>query len=46
MSENIPGTSGSHKVAIAAIVVAGIVILACIAAFTAIAMIFLANAPW
>ena len=37
---------GSHKVAIAAIVVAGIVFLACIAAFTAIAIAFVANAPW
>ena len=37
---------GSHKVAIAAIVVAGIVILACIVAFTAIAIAFVANAPW
>ena len=46
MSENNVGTSGSHKVAIAAIIVIGIVILACIVAFTAIAMIFLANAPW
>ena len=46
MTENNQGTSGSYKVAIAAIVVAGIVILACIVAFTAIVMIFLANAPW
>jgi hypothetical protein len=46
MSENNQGTRGSHKVAIAAIIVAGIVILSCIVAFTAIAMAFVANAPW
>ena len=38
--------SGSNGVAIAAIVVTGIVILACIVASSAIAIAFLRNAPW
>ena len=38
--------SSSNGVAIAAIVVAGIVILACIVAFWAVAIAFLRNAPW
>jgi hypothetical protein len=37
---------GSSGVAIAAIIVTGIVILACIIAFSAIAIAFLRNAPW
>jgi hypothetical protein len=46
MSETNERRSRSNGVAIAAIIVAGVVILACIAAFTGIAIIFLANAPW
>ena len=47
MSEsNNERRSGSNGVAIAAIVVAGIVILACIVAFSAIAIAFMRNAPW
>jgi hypothetical protein len=46
MSENGTRSSGGGKVAIAAIIVAGIVILACILAFTAIAIAFVNNAPW
>ncbi len=46
MSDTNQEFRGSHKVVIAAIIVAGIVILACIAAFTAIAIAFVANAPW
>jgi len=46
MSETNQVSRGSHKVAIAAIIVTGIVILACIAAFTAVAIAFVANAPW
>lgn len=46
MSETKQEYHGSHKVAIAAIIVAGIVILACIVASTAVAIAFFANAPW
>jgi len=35
-----------NGVAIAAIIVIGIVLLACILAFTAIAIAFISNAPW
>ena len=47
MSEsNSEQRSGASGVAIAAIVVGGIVILACIVAVSAIAIAFLRNAPW
>jgi hypothetical protein len=46
MSEINQESHGSNKVAIAAIIVTGIVLLACIAALTAIAVAFVANPPW
>jgi hypothetical protein len=46
MSETNQDSRGSNKVAIAAIIVTGVVILACIVAITAIAIAFVANAPW
>jgi hypothetical protein len=46
MSETNQDSRGSNKVAITAIIVVGIVILACIAASTAIAIAFFANPPW
>ena len=46
MSETNQEYRGSHKVAIAAIIVTGIVVLACIVASTAVAIAFFANAPW
>ena len=45
-NQESPGTGGSNKVAIAAIIVVGIVFLACIAASAAIAIAFVSNAPW
>jgi hypothetical protein len=46
MSET--GSSGAppSRVVIIGIIVAGVVLLACIAAFTAILITFLMNAPW
>ena len=47
MSEsNNEQRSSSNGVAIVAIVVAGIVILACIVALSAVALAFMRNAPW
>jgi hypothetical protein len=46
MSETNQDSRSSNKVAIVAIIVAGVVILACIVATTAIAIAFFANAPW
>ena len=46
MSETNSGGSTTNKVAITAIIVAGIVVLACITACSAISIAFLMNAPW
>jgi hypothetical protein len=46
MSEERPERSFKNPVAVTAIVVAGIVVLACILAVTVITVAFLANAPW
>ena len=46
MSETNQDSHGTNKVAITAIIVAGVVILACIVATTAIAIAFVTNAPW
>jgi hypothetical protein len=46
MSETNQDSRGSNKVAITAIIVAGVVILACVVATTAVAIAFFANAPW
>jgi len=46
MSEINSDGPTTNKVAIAAIIVTGIVILACIAACSAISIAFLMNAPW
>jgi len=40
------GNSRTSRVMIAAIIVAGIVALACIVAFAGITIAFFANAPW
>jgi len=46
MAEDMPERPKSNAVAITAIVVAGIIVLACIVALVAISIAFLANAPW
>jgi hypothetical protein len=46
MSENRSAGTPPSKVAIIGIVVGGIVILACIGAFTAVLITFLMNPPW
>jgi hypothetical protein len=46
MSEGTPQRTDSNKVAVTAIVVGGIIVLACIAAFVIITIAFFANAPW
>jgi hypothetical protein len=46
MSETNQDSRSSNKVAITAIIVAGVVILACIVATTAIAIACFANVPW
>jgi hypothetical protein len=46
MAEDMPERPKSNAVAITAIVVTGIIILACILALVAISIAFLANAPW
>jgi hypothetical protein len=46
MSETNQEPRGSNKVAITAIIVTGVVILACIAASVVITIAFFANAPW
>lgn len=40
------GESRMNRVAITAIIVAGVVMLACIVASTVIVLYFFANAPW
>lgn len=46
MTEHAPEANGNDRVWMAIIIVAGIVALACIAAFTALSIAFIANAPW
>ena len=46
MSEINSDGSTTNKVAIAAIIVAGIVLLACIVACSAISIAFIINVPW
>jgi hypothetical protein len=46
MSEVHSNGSTTNKAVIAAIIVTGIIVLACIAAFTAISIAFILNAPW
>ena len=46
MSENNQERSSKDSVTITLIVVVGIIILACIAAFTAISVAFFLNPPW
>jgi hypothetical protein len=46
MSENRSTGTSSSRVVIVGIIVVGVVILACIAAFTAVLITFLMNAPW
>jgi hypothetical protein len=46
MSEINSDGSTTNKVAIAAIIVAGIVFLGCIVACSAISIAFILNAPW
>jgi len=46
MSEINSDGSTTNKVAIAAIIVAGVVLLACIVACSAIFIAFIINAPW
>jgi hypothetical protein len=41
-----PRRKSGHPVAITAIIVFGILVLACIVAATAVAMVFIINAPW
>jgi hypothetical protein len=45
MSEEVPQRAGT-KVLITAIIVAGIIILACIVGFVLISAAFFLNAPW
>jgi hypothetical protein len=46
MSEINSDGSTTNKVAIAAIIVTGVVFLACIVACSVISMAFILNAPW
>jgi len=46
MSEINSDGSTTNKVAIVAIIVAGVILLACIVACSAISMAFILNAPW
>ncbi|NIO72694.1 MAG: hypothetical protein GTN71_27660 [Anaerolineae bacterium] len=46
MSEINSDGSTTNKVAIAAIIVVGLVLLACIVACSAISIAFILNAPW
>jgi hypothetical protein len=46
MSETKSSGSPPSRVVVIGIIVAGVVLLACIAAFTAILITFLMNAPW
>ncbi len=46
MSETNGGSGRSEPVVITAIIVGGLIILACICASAAVFMTFLSNAPW
>ena len=46
MSETNVKGSRTNAVTIAAIIVAGVIVLTCIAAFAGIAIAFFLNAPW
>jgi hypothetical protein len=46
MNEVNSGGSTTNKVAIAAIIVVGIILLACIVACSAVSIAFILNAPW
>jgi hypothetical protein len=46
MNEINSDSSTTNKVAIAAIIVAGVVLLACIVACSVISIAFIINAPW
>jgi hypothetical protein len=46
MSEANSGGSTTNKVAVAAIIVFGVVLLACIAGCSVISIAFILNAPW
>ncbi len=46
MTEQTPEANGTDAIWMAIIIVAGIVALACIGAFTALSIAFIANAPW
>jgi hypothetical protein len=46
MTEEVPQRAGTNTVAITAIIVAGIIILACIVGFVLISAAFFLNAPW
>ncbi len=46
MSENNRERSSKNTVAVALIVVVGIITLACVLGFTGISVAFLLNAPW
>ncbi len=46
MSETNGGSGRSDPVVITAIIVGGLIILACICASAAVFMTFLSNAPW
>jgi ABC-type glycerol-3-phosphate transport system permease component len=46
MSENNGGRPKKDSVTVTLIIVVGIIILACIVAFTAVSVAFLLNAPW
>lgn len=46
MSENDPKRSSRNHVTVTLIIVAGIIILTCIVAFTAVSVAFVLNAPW
>ena len=46
MSENNREGSSTNMVMVTLIVVVGIIILACIVAFTALSIAFVLNAPW
>ena len=46
MSENNREGSGKNTTMVTLIIVAGIIILTCIVAFTALSIAFVLNAPW
>jgi hypothetical protein len=46
MSEDQPQRTDSNRVIMVAIVVVGIIVLACILAFVAVAITYISNASW